>query len=133
MEETYLSRLTGTVIHGHGRGRTVGMPTANLAVDGGSALPPDGVYATLAYVDGAAWMGVTNVGRRPSVDDDSAVTVETLVLDFTGDLYGRPMAVEFYQFLRPVEKFASLQAVKEQVDRDKRAVRAYFGERGWKP
>ena len=130
MERTYLSRLTGTVVHGHGRGRTVGMPTANLAVDAGEALPPAGVYATLAYVDGAAYLGVTNVGRRPSVDDDRAVTVETLVLDFSGDLYGKKMAVEFYQFLRPVEKFSSLQAVKEQVDRDKRAVEAYFAERG---
>ena len=131
MDGTYLCRLTGTVVHGHGKGRTVGMPTANLAVDADQTLPPAGVYATLAHVDGATYRGVTNVGCRPSVDNDQAVTVETLVLGFSGDLYGKSMAVEFYCFLRPVEKFSSLQAVKEQVDRDKEAVKAYFDKRGW--
>ena len=121
-----LYRLAGTVVHGRGRGHTVGMPTANLETAPGQSLPPAGVYATRALLEGRWYPGVTNVGPRPTVDSDSRPTVETLVLDFSGDLYGREMVLEFCRFLRPIRKFPSLQAVRDQVEEDSRAAAACF-------
>ena len=120
--------LHGRVVHGHGRGHTVGMPTANLQPEKGSPLPPAGVYAVEALLDGKTYIGVTNVGTRPSVDSGPETTVETLVLDFAGDLYGREMTLYFYRLLRPVQKFSSLEAVKAQVERDGQAARALLAQ-----
>ena len=126
-----LCRLTGQVVHGRGKGRTVDMPTANLLPDPGQPLPPEGVYAALAEVEGQTCRAVTNVGTRPTVDSDSRETVESLLLGFAGDLYGKEMKLTFYRRLRGIEKFPSLQAVKEQVDADSLAVNRFFdGEEG---
>lgn len=122
-----LAALEGVVVHGRGNGHKVGMPTANLRPNPGQELPPEGVYATLTRVDRERWLGVTNVGSRPSVDDDPAVTVETYMPGYAGDLYGRQMRVEFYLLLRPVMRFDSLEAVKEQVRKDVCRARAFFG------
>ena len=132
-----LCRLTGRIVHGQGRGHRVGMPTANLLPDGCPALPAPGVYATMAEVGGRRYPGVTNIGTRPTVDSDSSVTIETLLIGAEGDLYGQEMALTVYRFLRPIRRMASLEAVKEQVMRDKEAVLALFrpaeeGERGEK-
>ena len=116
--------LCGRIVHGRGRGHTVGMPTANLQPERGSLLPPAGVYAVEALLNGETYLGVTNVGTRPSVDSEPDATVETLVLDFAGDLYDREMTLKFYRLLRPVQKFSSLEAVKAQVERDSQAARA---------
>lgn len=120
--------LRGIVVHGQGKGRTVGMPTANLQPTPGQKLPPAGVYAALACVDGRTYRAVTNVGTRPSVDADSRITVESLLLGYSGDLYGREMELSLYSRLRDIERFPSLQAVKEQVDRDRQRVEAFFAE-----
>ena len=121
-----LCRLTGTVVHGKGKGHTVGMPTANLQWDPAQTPPAEGVYATLAAVEGKTYRAVTNVGRRPTVDSDSRETVESLLLGYGGDLYGKEMELRFYRRLRDVEKFPSLQAVKDQVDADRLAVDRFF-------
>ena len=92
-----LCRLTGQVVHGRGKGRTVDMPTANLLPDPGQPLPPEGVYASLVEVDGAFHPGVTNVGPRPTVDQDAAPTVETYLIHFREDLYGRRITVSLYR------------------------------------
>ena len=131
MKDRILFRLQGTVAHGKGKGRQVGMPTANLEVPAGTALPPAGVYATICRFDGSLRMGVTNVGPRPTVDQDTRYTVETYLPGYSGDLYGKMMEVEFYRCLRPISRFPSLQAVKEQVDRDVAACEAYFAEYGY--
>ena len=123
-----LCRLTGTVVHGRGRGRAVGMPTANLAPDPGTPLPPEGVYATVSEVAGRRVAGVTNVGRRPTVDSEADWTVETYLPGVEADLYGLPMTVTFYRFLRPVRKMDSLREVKDQVEADSRAALALLGE-----
>ena len=123
-----LCRLSGSVIHGRGRGHTVGMPTANLSIAPGTVLPPEGVYATLSEIGGHRMIGVTNVGPRPTVDNEAAWTVETYLPGVDQDLYGLPMTVTFYRFLRPVRKMASLQAVKDQVEADSRAARALLAE-----
>ena len=125
-----LYRLRGTVVHGKGKGHTVGMPTANLQPSPGQVLPEEGVYAALAEVEEQTYLAVTNVGRRPSVDNDSRQTVESLLLGYTGDLYGKEMELTFYRYLRGIRKFPSLQAVKEQVDRDGMAVNDFFDRQG---
>ena len=81
--------LTGTVVHGRGIGKLVGMPTANLDLPLGAPLPPVGVYLTRALLEGREYHGVTNVGARPTVDRDPEITVETHILNFSGDLYGQ--------------------------------------------
>ena len=124
-----LCRLRGTVVHGKGKGHTVGMPTANLQPSPGQTLPEEGVYAALAEVEGQTYRAVTNVGTRPSVDSDNRQTVESLLLGYTGDLYGKEMELAFYRRLRGIQKFPSLQAVKDQVDADRLAVDAFFD--GW--
>ena len=117
-----LYQLSGTVAHGQSKGHTVGMPTANLACPPGKEHPPFGVYAAIVTVgngpDRKTYPGVTNVGLRPTVDDDPRPTVETLLLDFDGNLYGREITVALYYFLRPTVKMASLEEVKAQVEKD---------------
>lgn len=110
--------LTGTVVHGKALGRTVGMPTANLQIADENLLPKEGVYATKLSVDGKTYQSVTNIGLRPTVDEEKEVTVEAHILDFDGDIYGKEVALEVHQFLRPIQKFDSLEAVFVQVKKD---------------
>ena len=92
-------RLTGVVIHGQGKGGPAGFPTANLCRDAGEALPENGVYAALARLeDGKTYLGVTNVGTRPTADDSARVTIETLLIGYAGDLYGRRMTLDIVGF-----------------------------------
>lgn len=118
-----LYQFTGRVIHGLGIGHTVGMPTANLPWPEGKTEPPFGVYAARVEVNGKEYVGVTNVGKRPSVDGDPRPSVETWLLDYSGDLYGREITVRLMAFLRPTVKMASLDEVKNQVQRDAEAAR----------
>ena len=106
--------LTGPVIHGRQLGRTLGIPTANLALPEGVVVPRFGVYACWARVDGGCWRAVTNVGTRPTVHG-SGITVEPWLLDYDGDLYGREITLEFHAFLRPERKFDTLAALKEEI------------------
>ena len=123
-------RLTGTIVHGKGLGHTVGMPTANLRCDEGSILPEAGVYASLLEVDGQTYFGVTNVGTRPTVSDSGAVSVETYLLGFEGDLYGQELRLEFCRRLRGEVKFDSLEALRDEIRRNIRQAETYFqGER----
>ena len=109
--------LAGKVVHGKELGRTGGMPTANLHIIEGD-LPEPGVYATRIRIDGTWYLSVTNVGTRPSVDSDASLTVETHILDFDRDIYDELVILEVCKFHRPIQKFESLQAVQEQVQRD---------------
>jgi len=122
-EERPLYTLSGTVIHGRANGRTVGMPTANLACPAGAALPPFGVYAARVTAAGKTYLGVTNVGLRPTLTRDEIPTVETLLLDYSGDLYGQEITLRLYHFLRPTRKMGSLREVEAQVERDAREAR----------
>ena len=109
--------LTGTVIHGRQLGRTLGIPTANLALPEGLAEPRHGVYACRVTVDGKIYGAVTNIGTRPTVDG-RGVTVEPWILDYDGDLYGKELRLEFLQFLRPERKFPDLDALKAEILRN---------------
>ena len=109
--------LTGQVIHGRGLGHTIGIPTANLALPEELVRPKFGVYACTAVVEGAQYAAVTNIGIRPTVEGHH-VTVESWLLDFEGDLYGKMITLCVHSFLRPEQKFASLEELKQQIQKD---------------
>lgn len=117
--------LTGTVVAGQQLGRQLGMPTANMVLPEGLAMPKFGVYACRTTIGGKRYAAVTNIGTRPTVSG-SGVTVEPWILDFDGDLYGRELTLEFYRFLRPEMKFRDLAALQAQIRADADATRAYF-------
>lgn len=117
--------VTGTVVHGRSLGRTLGIPTANLVLEPELVVPKFGVYACRCLVDGKRYPAVTNVGTRPTVSG-VGVTVEPWILDFSGDLYGREITLEFSRFLRPETKFDSLDALKAQIRKDAEETRRYF-------
>ena len=94
-----------------------GMPTANLDVSSDDKLPELGVYSALVFVEGVKYMGVTNVGYRPSVGGDD-ITIETYILNLDEDIYDKEISVELYHYLRPTQNFNSLYEVKEQIDKD---------------
>ena len=115
----HFHRMTGEVEHGFGIGRERLFPTANLIPRGTTIVPARGVYATrVTLVDGAVYLGVTNIGTRPTVSDGDSVTVETTLIDFSGDLYGQRICIEFCRALRPEQKFPSAQALYDQIARD---------------
>ena len=122
--------LTGQVVHGRRLGRTMGTPTANLLLPEEVLAPAFGVYATLVVIGGRKYPAVTNVGVRPTVDGGDQVTVEPWILDFDGNLYGRKIRVEFYQFLRPERKFDSLDALRTAILENARQTKAYFAAGG---
>lgn len=116
-------RLTGTVRHGKQLGRTLGFPTANMDFPDSLAKPRFGVYACRARLPQGDFPAVTNLGLRPTVDGES-VSVESWLLDFDGELYGRELTLEFYDFIRPEQKFESLDAMREEIFRNARQARA---------
>ncbi len=118
--------IMGEVMHGKALGRTVGMPTANIGFEPWKQLPSDGVYGTLSDIDGKAVKGLTNIGKRPSVDDYDYLTIEAFLLDFSGDLYGKIISLEVHVFIRGVKKFNSIEEVKQQVNHDIDSIRAYL-------
>ena len=123
--------ISGLVRHGKRLGSSrLGAPTVNLIPDPGQLVPAFGVYAALVAVDGRTRPAVTNVGVRPTVDTDGGVTVESHLLESTGELYGADCRVEFLKMLRPERRFESLEALGEQIARDAEAARAYFAETG---
>ncbi len=121
---TYI--MIGEIVHGKALGRTVGMPTANLGVEDNKLKPPNGVYATRSRVEGECYQGLTNIGTRPSVDDLPIVTIETFLLDFSRDIYGRKLILEVHLFIRGVQKFDNLEQVQKQVQEDLTQVKDYL-------
>ena len=120
--------LTNRVAHGKKIGTTtLGFPTVNLLIPQGVIVPAYGVYATRVWFDGQCRCAVTNVGVRPTVEDnDGHVTVEGFILDFDGDLYGHEIRMEFYKYLRPEQKFASMQALADEIRHNAQQTRDYF-------
>lgn len=115
--------MLGEVVHGKALGRTVGMPTANLGVADSKLKPPSGVYATSVKIDDEVFKAMTNIGKRPSVDDFDYVTIEAFILDFSRDIYGKPIELEVFKFVRGVQKFDCLADVQKQVEKDIETVR----------
>ena len=117
--------LTGTVVTGRRLGHKLGFPTANIELPEDVIVPRHGVYACYAYVGKTRYMAVCNVGSRPTVEGHQ-VRTETWLLDFAGDLYGQAVTLEFFFFLRPEQKFESLDVLKAAVLADAENTRRFF-------
>lgn len=123
--------FSGTVVHGKKLGRLLGFPTANMTLPDGMLEMAHGVYATeIVLSDRSRYMAVTNVGSRPTVNGGQDVTVESWLLDFKGDLYGRILQVEFCKYLRPEKKFDTVDELIAAIRHDGETARAYFEARG---
>ncbi len=109
--------VTGVVVPGDGRGRQLGVPTANLKVWEKQLLPVNGVYGAYAWLDGRRYVAATNIGVRPTVNGHS-LNVEAHLLDFAGDLYGRSLDLEIVARIRDEKKFPDLQSLVTQIKAD---------------
>jgi riboflavin kinase/FMN adenylyltransferase len=117
--------IDGAVVQGQQRGRVLGFPTANLCSDN-ELIPPKGVYATTMMLDGAAYPSITNIGSRPTFESDETTVIETHVLGFNRDLYGERLRLGFVQRLRDEKKFDGVDALKAQIDADRREAQTLF-------
>lgn len=119
--------LVDTVHYGYRLGTKMGTPTINMRFPDGVLVPRYGVYAARAILDdGSEHMAVTNVGVRPTVSGEDRVSVESYILDYSGNLYDRQVRIEFFRFIRPEMKFPSVDALKAQILKDAETTRAYF-------
>jgi riboflavin kinase/FMN adenylyltransferase len=119
--------LKGKVITSDKRGRVLGFPTANLDIKPQQALPDNGIYATITQVDGKRFPSATNIGIRPTFGEGEKI-VETHLLNYMGDLYGKEIRVEFVQKLRDEQRFPSSEELKIQIERDVRKVEALLAK-----
>jgi riboflavin kinase/FMN adenylyltransferase len=117
--------VDGTVVRGAGRGRELGIPTANLE-SRNELVPPDGVYATTVTIDGVVYPGVTNIGVRPTFGDTAKAVVEVHALGLERDLYGQCLRLGFVQRLRDERRFPDVDALKAQIEADLRRARRLF-------
>lgn len=119
--------LADTVRSGYHLGRKLGTPTINMYFPEGVLVPKNGVYAAKVYIeDGSSHIAVTNIGVRPTVNEEGKVSVESHLLDYSGNLYGRQARVEFYEFLRGEQKFKSIEELGKQIRLDAENARRYF-------
>jgi riboflavin kinase/FMN adenylyltransferase len=117
--------LDGKVVEGRRRGREIGFPTANLQT-ANELIPPHGVYATTLTVDGIIHAALTNIGSNPTFGDSDRTTIETYVLRFDGDLYGRDVRIGFVQRLRDERRFDDVDGLKAQIEADRRRAERLF-------
>lgn len=117
--------LTGTVVKNRRIGTTLGFPTANILPPAEKALPATGIYVTSVLHEGRSYEAVTNVGTNPTVNG-STLTVETYLMDYEGDLYGKELTVSFHKRLRDEIRFDSKEALIAQIKQDVVAAREYF-------
>ncbi len=121
--------LVDTVHYGFRLGTKMGTPTINMRFPEGVIVPRHGVYAARAILeDGSSHMAVTNIGVRPTVSGENRVSVESFILDYSGNLYDSQVRVEFYKFIRPEQKFESVDALRDQILADAETTRAYFSK-----
>jgi riboflavin kinase/FMN adenylyltransferase len=110
--------VSGVVVRGEGRGRKIGVPTANLQLDPDLLIPLRGVYITESMFRGIAYRSVTNIGFNPTFQDEKSLTVETHLIDFMGDLYGETIEVRFLGRIRDEKKFSNVNDLIEQLKAD---------------
>jgi len=120
--------VEGLVVRGKERGHTLGFPTANLHPQN-RVIPQNGVYVTGTLIDGVWRRSVTNVGTRPTFESEAEPSVETFVMNWSGDLYGDVIRVRFLHRLRNEQKFASLALLQAQIKRDASRAQSYFERR----
>lgn len=117
--------MEGPIVGGFQVGRTLGYPTINIRVEDGLLMPHRGVYVSRVTVDGQTFQAVTNVGTRPTFTDADIISVESHLLNFTGDIYGHEATVEFLKYLRPERSFADGEALRQQIAKDIRQALDY--------
>ena len=116
--------LTAPVVHGKGLARTLSWPTINQLFPPDFTIPRRGVYHSHVLIGGRIWDGVTNVGIKPTLHETN-LTMETYILDYTGDLYGQAVPVSLLHFLRPEEQFDSVEALTQRILADAQTVRSH--------
>jgi len=120
--------LTDTVRYGYKLGRTLGTPTINMCFEPGVLIPAHGVYATKVFPHcGSEFIGVTNIGTRPTFGNSDFATAETHILNFRQNLYGHKVRIEFHKHLRPEIKFDDLSELKTQIKKDCETAAQHFG------
>lgn len=110
--------IQGKIIHGNQVGRTIGFPTINIQPPPQKLLPPFGVYVSKIRLDGKQYGGITNIGKKPTIEGDNPAGAETYIYDFHGDVYEKTAKVELLHFERPEMKFSGIEALKEQLEKD---------------
>lgn len=118
--------VSGTVKHGNQIGRKIGFPTINLIPPEQKLLPAFGVYITRVMIDGIVYQGVTNVGKKPTIEGNHPTGIETYILDFHQDVYEKVVTVTFVKKIREERKFENLDALLEQMRKDVHTARYYF-------
>ena len=118
--------LRGPVVEGDRRGRTLGFPTANIAIGIDHALPAYGIYVTRAHLRENTYQSCTSIGIRPTFGVEPRPTVETFIIDFDGDIYGQDLRIELLHRLRGEVKFEGAEELVEQMHRDIRETREWF-------
>ncbi len=119
--------IHGTVVHGnHIGGALLGFPTANILPPPEKHLPCFGVYVSRVLVDGAWYGGVSNIGRKPTIQGENPVGVETFIMGLDEDLYGKEIEVQLLNFERPEQRFDSLEELKSRIEKDKEYAAEYF-------
>lgn len=124
----YRYGYTLPVEHGYERGRTWNFPTINQKIPKGLVLPRFGVYCSKVLIDGKWYSGVTNIGVKPTVHVKTEPLAETFIIDYEGDLYGRELELELYEFVRPERVFDSFEELKEEIGRNTQFVKEYFAK-----
>lgn len=118
--------LTGRIVKGQGRGRTIGFPTANMLYSNDIIIPATGVYITKTCIKDLTYYSLTNIGKNPTFETSNELNVETHILDFDLDIYGESISVLFLKKIRDEIKFESANQLIEQIDKDKQVAIEYF-------
>lgn len=126
---TYPYQLKGHIVSGYQVGRTLGFPTANIHVDDPCKIIPGvGVYAVKVEVEGQSYTGMLYIGNRPTLENGTEISMEVNLFNFSGDIYNDEITVSFMHFIRGDIKFNSLEALKEQLGRDRETVKQIMKE-----
>lgn len=118
--------VSGNVVNGLKNGRKIGLPTANMDFDDNKFVPRTGVYMTKTVVDGRSYASVTNVGTHPTINKEKG-NIETHILDFEENIYGKEIKIEFYKFIRDIKLFKDVDQLRRQICADIKNTRKVFG------
>lgn len=110
--------VVGEVVYGNQLGNKIGFPTINIVPCPEKLMPLDGVYQTEVEIDDRTYKGITNVGYKPTVNNEKTRNIETHIFDFNGNIYGKTVTVRFEKFIRKEKKFSSVEELKKQIEKD---------------
>ncbi|MGM9873732.1 MAG: bifunctional riboflavin kinase/FAD synthetase [Bacilli bacterium] len=119
-------RVSGLVVEGKRNGRKIELPTANLDLDFNYVLPKEGVYITKTIVDFESFLSITSVSKHPTIEELNKPIIETHILDYNHNIYGKFIFVEFLKYIRPIYKFKDLDELKKQITKDEKDAKRYL-------